>query len=88
MFKVRALALLAALCLCATSVFSAALYKLKEFKPHVSCEETSYTFPFLVKEIKAASYDANGHLGDILSSHQTQQIISSSLRGSPMSQHQ
>ncbi|KZK82077.1 hypothetical protein PsAD13_03627 [Pseudovibrio sp. Ad13] len=66
MFKAKALALLAALCLCATSAFSAALHKLEEFKPHVSYEKTSYTFPFLAKEIEAASYDANGSLGYIL----------------------
>ncbi|KZL06309.1 hypothetical protein [Pseudovibrio sp. Ad26] len=67
MLRVKALALLlAALCLITTPALSEKLYKLKEFKPDVSYTAASYSVSFLAKEIEAASYDANGHLGYIL----------------------
>ncbi|KZL19079.1 hypothetical protein [Pseudovibrio sp. Ad37] len=67
MLRVKALALLlAALCLITTPALSEKLYKLKEFKPDVSYTAAAYSVSFLAKEIEAASYDANGHLGYIL----------------------
>lgn len=66
MLRVKALVLLVVLCLGTSPALAEKLYKLKEFKPDVSYIETSYSFPFLAKEIEAASYDANGHLGYIL----------------------
>ncbi|SFT90423.1 hypothetical protein SAMN05444141_104303 [Pseudovibrio denitrificans] len=66
MMRIKALALLAAYCLCITPALSEKLYKLKEFKPDVSYIATSYSFPFLANEIVAESYDANGHPGYIL----------------------
>ncbi|EEA96412.1 hypothetical protein [Pseudovibrio sp. JE062] len=66
MMRIKALALLAAYCLCITPALSDKLHKLKEFKPDVSYTAASYSMDFLANEIVAESYDANGHPGYIL----------------------